>query len=458
MLLHRRITWLCLTLAWLASSAIAWAQPPMHAPTKTVRPGKFPVRQAAASQPVARALQASHEERMHNADVSPVQYMAQHDDPSEPLGFSGARFSPGTPVDPGFNSGVLYDEPVEFSDPLDPEGPAPAVSSGEWIRSGCWYTEQDVVYFSRSTNPKNEIRLAVDNSSAVIPSELAHLDINPNAGGYAPGWRATLGRYLGRDPRNRDHSVEFTFLGFTHWGDGVSLTAKTPGFLFSEIERIATVPVYNQGNFQSYSQTSKMNSFELNYRIGRRLGRDQLVYSRDSQWVRRCDRALLPAIFGGIRVVSVPETLQYLGTSSVGTASYDIATHNNMVGLQGGAEFMFEQYEWQFGLRMKGGGLVNWANQSSRVRILSNAGAPLVPNRDEFAEAHELSFVGGMTFLGGYAFTPNFAFRTSYDLMWITNLALAQNQITFSPSTPPQVSNHHSLFYQGASIGLEWTR
>jgi hypothetical protein len=63
-----------------------------------------------------------------------------------------------------------------------------------------------------------------------------------------------------------------------------------------------------------------------------------------------------------------------------------------------------------------------------------------------------------LTFLGGYEFTPNFAFRTSYDLMWITNLALAQNQITFSPSTPAQISNHHSLFYQGASIGLEWTR
>ena len=62
---------------------------------------------------------------------------------------------------------------------------------------------------------------------------------------------------------------------------------------------------------------------------------------------------------------------------------------------------------------------------------------------------HNLAFVGELNFIGAYQFNPNFAFRTGYDLMWVTNLALAQNQITFSPSTPPMISSLHSLFFRG---------
>lgn len=461
--LHVRITRLGVILAALVVSATAWAQPPMparpmSARSKPARPAatrpdnydKYPVRQASAKE-MSRAAASQSDIEVADAGAGPAVYMAQHPNPNEPLGFSESRFQLGSPVDPGWDSGLLDYQPMELAEPVDPEGPAPAVSSGEWIRSGCWYTSQEVIYFSRSTSPKNEIRLATDIRSAAVASDLAHLDISPNAGGYAPGWRGTLGRYIGRDPRNRDHSVEFTFLGLTHWGDGASLTAKSPGSIFSNIDPTNLVPVFNASNFQSYRQTTQLNSFELNYRIARRLGRDQLVYSRDSTWVRRCDRALLPAVFAGVRGVAVPEKLEYLAESAAGNGSYNIATHNNLFGLQGGAELFYEHYEWRFGGKIFGGGLVNWANQSTAVRT------PTV-TRDEFAEDHELSFVGGMTFQGAYQFTPNFAFRTSYDLLWVTNLALAQNQITFAPSNPPQMSVHHGLFYQGASIGLEWTR
>jgi hypothetical protein len=48
--------------------------------------------------------------------------------------------------------------------------------------------------------------------------------------------------------------------------------------------------------------------------------------------------------------------------------------------------------------------------------------------------------------------------RVSYDLLWVTNLALAQNQITFLPSTPPEISPSHALFMQGVTLGFEWFR
>ena len=196
----------------------------------------------------------------------------------------------------------------------------------------------------------------------------------------------------------------------------------------------------------------------MNYRINKRLPRDQVVYTRDSNWVRRANRSPLPSIFAGVRVVSIAETLKYTAESATANGAYDIATHNNLVGPQVGADWFIEHYEWRLGGRVKGGALVNWSNQSTRVRILDAAGTPVVPNRDEFASAHNLGFVGEMNFIGAYQFTPNFAFRAGYDLMWVTDLALAQNQLTFSPSTPTLISTQHSLFYQGFTIGLEFAR
>jgi len=82
----------------------------------------------------------------------------------------------------------------------------------------------------------------------------------------------------------------------------------------------------------------------------------------------------------------------------------------------------------------------------------------LVPNRNENAQDHTLAFVGELGFLLGYQFRPNFGLRVSYDLMWVTNLALAQNQLTFHPTTPTQIADQHSLFYQGVGVGFELTR
>jgi len=439
-------------LAWLVSTALA--------DDRSLAPALSP---PGSSMQLLRSDGDSSGGRiLSDPNVKPARYVAEHPNPNEPLGFEGARFNPGPAVDPGLNSGVLIDEPSEelFYDDTDPDAPAPTVSSGEWLNCCRWYTEQSVVYMNRSVSVKNEIRLATDISSSILPADFAHLDIAPNMG-YQPGLRSTVGRFLGRDPLNRDHALEFTFLGLTHWQDAASLTAKFPGNIISNLDPTrgqSGLPAFNASNFQAYANTSKFNSYELNYRINRRLPRDQVVYTRDSNWVRRANRSPLPSIFAGLRVVSIAETLKYTAESATANGLYDIATHNTLVGPQIGADWYVQHYEWRLGGRIKGGSLVNWSNQSTRVRILNAAGAPVVPNRDEFADLHNLGFVGEINLLGAYQFTPNFGFRAGYDLMWVTDLALAQNQITFSPSTPPLLSSSHALFYQSFSLGLEFVR
>lgn len=339
----------------------------------------------------------------------------------------------------------------EFYDPHDPDEEAPATSSGEWLRNGCWYADVAVTYISRSVGIKNDAQLASEFGSPVNI-----LAVQENLG-YQPGLDITVGRYLGRDVRNRDHSVEFAFMGLNHWQYGQSITAQQQ-FIFQDIDPTADVEVFDRSLFQSVDITSDFNSYEFNYRIDRRLGRDRMVYSRDSCWVREATPGWVCSFIPGIRTVFVNERLSWFAENSDGTGQYTVATHNNLVGPQITGELFYDYAYWRLGVRGKAGGLVNFASQSSVVRILDDQGEPLEPNRDEYDKSHSMSFVGGISFLGEYRFRPNFGIKTSFDLLWVTDLALAQNQLTFFPSSPAEISDSHQLFFNGFTLGLEWYR
>ena len=378
----------------------------------------------------------------------------------EPLGFSGARVD----VEPTYQAmpegGLLEDDAYPMlEEPMDPEGPAPAVSSGEWLRSGLWYTQQSAVYMNRSTNVKNSIILSHDFSSSQIPHYLNFLQI-PLDYGYQPGLRSTIGRFIGRDDKNRDHALEFTFLGLTHWQTAAGITAATPGGIFVDIllDPNFQAQVFNQADLQTFFASSNFNTYELNYRIERRLPRDQVVYTRDSTWVRQADPSPLPSVMAGIRVAFDNETLKWFSQTSIGSATYNVSTHNNMVGPQVGADWFYERTDWRVGIRAKAAALVNWASQGTRVYTVDTAGATLVTPRIEDANNHLLACLGELNFIGVYHLRPRFALRASYDLLFLTNQALAQNQVTFMPSVPPVLSSGHSLLYQGVSFGFEIVR
>jgi len=425
---------------------------------------------------------------LYDSEVEPVRYVGR---PGEPVGFSASHFDPAVraaamrrtsnlepvpaPVpeavegeyyegDGEYYEGAgSYEGPIEHEGPFMPMLPAQFGTSGEWLRNGCYYADFNAIYYNRQANVKNDVPLAADylpipGASIPIDSLNVRLDL-----GYEPGLQATVGRYLGRDVRNRDHSVEFTFLGLTHWEHARTLTANEPGTINltlppHQFRGIPEIPVYQDSDMQGYNETSDMNSYEANYRLEWRLGRDRMVYSRDNSWVRQATPTLTCAAFAGVRAVIVNESIKWIASNEDGFGSYNVVTHNNLVGPQFGSDLFFERAYWRVGMRAKAGGLVNFASQSSTVRILDGNGAPLVPNRDEYVKDHSMSFVGGLSFIGEYRFTPNFGIRSSFDLLWVTDLALAQNQLTFFPSNPPEISDSHSLFFNGFTLGLEWHR
>ncbi|MBI3836971.1 MAG: BBP7 family outer membrane beta-barrel protein [Planctomycetia bacterium] len=402
-----------------------------------------------------------------DAAVRPAKFVAQHPNPDEPLGFGGALVEPSTPVDPPAHPSFFDDEPLpekrealhESQAPLDPGGPAPATSSGDWLHNGRWYTEQSVVYMSRAVNVKNQVVLAADLASAALTRQQNTLAIVDQA--FQPGMRSTIGNFLGRDDRNRDHAIEFTFLGLTHWRAAGGLTAVNPGAIFTVLNFTNTVPAFDGAKSQNYVESSSFDSYELNYRVSRRLSHDQMIYTRDSTWVRQCTPATLPSVFAGVRVVTINEKLGYFSqtVAPVVNGAYRVSTHNSLVGPQIGGDWFYERSEWRFGARGKAGALVNWANQSSDVQITDANGGivPSIQNRNQHASADILSFVGELNLIGAYQLRPNFALRTSYDLMWATNLALAQNQLTFTITNPASVAGQHSLFFQGFSLGFEYS-
>src|SRR5690606_14585492 len=130
---------------------------------------------------------------------------------------------------------------------MDPEGPAPAVSSGEWIRNGCWYVDLRATYIDRAANIKNDVPLSFEFVPVPV-GQVPNFDLNalePQLNmGYQPGMLATFGRYIGRDSNNRDHSAEFTFTGLTHWNFSKSITARQPGFILLELDSQANPPVF----------------------------------------------------------------------------------------------------------------------------------------------------------------------------------------------------------------------
>jgi hypothetical protein len=413
---------------------------------------------ASFSEEVDEYSMAARDEAIDYADVEPDAWHTSYVDPMEPSGFSGERMTPAQPDGVGPNSEYFEQEYMPFHEQMEFDAPAPAVSSGEWLRNAFWYTEQSVVYLDRSAGIRNSIILGVDLQATILPHDFPTLDIRPGMG-FEPGIRSMWGRRIGRDDRNRDHSIEFTFLGLTHWQAAGGLQSDTGNGIFTPIDPTILVPTYNASSQQTYDLTSDFNSWELNYRITRRRARDRMIYTRDSTWVRQATPALLPSLYAGLRVASINERLAWLAESNLpeSTGSYLVQTYNTLVGPQLGFDIFYERSNWRAGVRIKGAAMVNWAAQSSQVSILDSNGTPLVPNRDESANVHDAGFLGEVGFVGAYHIRPNIALRASYDLMWATNLALAQNQLTFNPAPADEIAKENTLFFQGLGFGFEIT-
>jgi hypothetical protein len=381
--------------------------------------------------------------------------------------------------------------------PTTMDVPAPVYSSGSWFRSGRWYAQADFVMMqprrlSRGTVPNTTSFLtsssnlgfqkgvlAYDTFASTAVSRVSrNAYIDSLAPHFEPGTRLTLGRFLGRDAANRDHSVEFTFLGLFEWTS--RLTFAGVGSSFNEppasirtvlggvvLDSVGAptaifVPGFSDADEQRFEYGSELNSLELNFRLQGRPDRDILALQPNGSWIRHDSSGRLFTFLGGIRYVSIndlfrleSESAQILDDTGQEVVPaifgrYSVDTHNDMVGVQLGIDATEKYSEWNWGARGRIGGFANFVERGSRIFTVNGIDPRSQVVKDEtFASLIEVG-----VFMG-YQVRPNAAFRSSFDAMYIpSGTADAERNLSLEPTFKAFNTTGRRLYY-AVSVGYE---
>ena len=163
-----------------------------------------------------------------------------------------------------------------------------------------WYSRVDFTLLhrtrARSQTLAQRLSLGTDAQGNQVLVTTPALTTNNDRFNLAPGARITIGRYVGRDQRNRDHMWEASYLGFSHFTsqdrvealtrvtlsrpnqdvDPVSTASFTAGDLFSRFGN--NVRGFSAADAHSFKYVSDLHDFQLTRRIRRGQRREQLVY------------------------------------------------------------------------------------------------------------------------------------------------------------------------------------
>ncbi len=324
----------------------------------------------------------------------------------------------------------------------------------------------------------------------------------------AAGYNMTIGHYFLRDRNNNDHFVEFTFWGLNSWTDSKSftgllvpvydesavytsqqadlinagvITPATTGQFVGSLRTpfpalLGQLPgatpaqrtlslAFNGGLQYDISYRSTMNNYEINGRFRPRGEPDQLVLHPDGKWRRQCQPGTYMSYLYGLRFMQVDEGFRFHSRSQSldenlnvfnATGDYDAVTHNNLVGLQIGADMTFRKCRWEWGIESKVGPFVNFADQMTTIDgVIDNMPQSFV-NQNITAAKYQVAFVGEVGFQASYKFTPNMIGRAAYDFMWVTGIALAPEQVALVSQPDTRINLNGSIYSHGISLGVEW--
>jgi hypothetical protein len=344
-------------------------------------------------------------------------------------------------------------------------------SSGEWFSNGNWYGSAEVLWFDRSRN----YRRVLGNDVTFQPGRKNPVGSLTTTGvpfDLSPGARVTFGKYIGRDYLDRDQSLEMSYYGGLSYSLQDSWNALPDSFLVTPLAR--QVPGFNGAQRYGTTHNSNFNSMEWNYKLHRRLGRDQLVMSPNGNWTRHAERAWLPALIIGTRVASVNEGFTFSSRRNDVSASdfsgdYGVNTQNWLWGLSLGGELLSQNEFYFWGLRGRATPSMSFAaNQQlvQSVNTLSTIPNPSPPpatiplqtgsvNRASSAEQFGPGFVGDLSLFAGWNVTPNFSVKAGWDFLWVAGVATTNRQFDFAGVRVDPIDAGGQIFYNGLSLGCE---
>lgn len=362
-------------------------------------------------------------------------------------------------------------------------------SSGSWLRRGYWFTEVDFLMLNKSWDRKG-LLFAFEGTTAAAPGfqpglgqpgfgQVLAIDTltidgsRPGADGLA---RVKLGRFLFRDSRNRDHTLEASYYGGGDWMQSSALTASSDTGLqvnsFIDRDNVSFTGAQSMG----FNYLTTLDSVEGNYAVKTRLGRDQMELRPNGEWVRTANPTRTYSFLSGVRYMRLNETLNINATGIPNTlvgaddpllpGAYFVRTNNDLTGGQLGASFAYETARWSVGSSVKGGAYWNRMDLRSNFSVGSQDtnvlnSAQIVNDRED-----NISFIGEFQILGKWHLRPNLSLRAGFEVLYVDSIALAPHQVNFvrrpadgfgnTGYTP--IAGNGDVVCLGSSLGLEFYR
>ncbi|MEI8300093.1 MAG: hypothetical protein WCG10_00585 [Chlamydiota bacterium] len=157
----------------------------------------------------------------------------------------------------------------------------------------------------------------------------------------------------------------------------------------------------------------------------------------------------------GLRYLSLKEHFNLLGQRSYSSSNYKIETKNRMVGPQLGGDFEANfgpNFTW--GISAKMGPIIDFAQNCSRMRDNNNTKTISSYNPSDF----NVCFLGELAPFFLFNLFKNIIFKMSYEILYLSNVALAMNQITYHEQNISELRNHVNIggyfMCYGLFIGL----
>ena len=344
-------------------------------------------------------------------------------------------------------------------------------STGTWHNRGYWYSQVEALMLQRLWNSENLV-LAVDSgfTDGIVPiGTFRALTLGRSDPGREGSLRMTLGHFLFRDAANRDHNFEMTYIGGGEFGQSVTLVGQES--LAVPQLQVATQVDFNAGfSFNGAARMtvqydSRLNSLEANYTGSTRLERDRMELQPDGRWVRRANQGLTYQWVAGLRYVDLTENIAWNATSIVDPlvgfdgddGQYLGRTSNDLFGIQGGGGVTFEGEKFSIGALGKIGFLANDMKTNNSLTYTDDI-TGVTPTGAGFSDSNRsdtISFMSEFAMVGRYFYRPNISLRAGYHAFYVTEVALAPQQIDFA-SADARISSNGDAFYHGISIGVDF--
>lgn len=309
-----------------------------------------------------------------------------------------------------------YLENSEFPMVRGGGGYVPPVGYDYYFRP--YYGSVDALFLQR-TGPADGLTIVQTNSAGTPVVDRGSFDFPMVAGP-----RITLGK------RTDEYSaLEGTYFGTHFWRSTVA--ASDPNNLNLAGAIGLTAADFGQADAMNLVYSSQLHNAEINYVT---LGEGV-------------------SLLAGFRYLNWLEGLNIRSQDLTNQSNYDLHTTNNLFGGQVGARSCWIGSYVNWDLTGKAGLFGNCANQRQQLSDNNNT----VSLRNVSSSGSAFSFVGDLNLNACRRLNQKWQVRAGYNIMLITGLALAPNQLDFtnSATSGTHLDRQGTVFLHGVNLGID---